>query len=245
MEGSAAEGAGRRFSLFLVLLSLVTAVSAAMLLRPQVARHLETVSTALKEGGFGAGFEVALRSEVLLWLLLPVLVPLLGALFALFSGSSRRASPVVAGGPAPVAALPPVDRQGLAQGGALKLLAVLQEEARLIDFVQENIEGYDDAEVGAAARAVHAGLRKALAARVRLVPLHEGEEGVAVEIPPGFDPERLRVSGHPRGNPPWHGVLVHPGWQALEIRLPVPTEGADASLLAPAEVEVPEGKGGA
>jgi hypothetical protein len=114
----------------------------------------------------------------------------------------------------------------------------LQEEARLVDFVREDLDGYDDGEVGAAARGIHSALRKALDDRLRLGAILEGEDGDAVEVPPDFDPMLIRVTGNPQGEPPYQGVLRHGGWRASEVRLPMPTAGGDPTVLAPAEVEV-------
>src|SRR5215469_14012023 len=45
----------------------------------------------------------------------------------------------------------------------LLVLSLLQRDGRLIDFLQENVTGFSDADVGVAARVVHAGCKKALA----------------------------------------------------------------------------------
>ena len=64
-------------------------------------------------------------------------------------------APVVA--PAPVAPPPAPVPQLASETAALQLLGLLQREARFVDFVQEDIQGYGDAEIGAAARVVHQG----------------------------------------------------------------------------------------
>ena len=122
-------------------------------------------------------------------------------------------------------------------GVALRLLAVLQEEARLLDFVGEDIDNYSDAEVGAAARGIHQSLRKALAERLELRAIREEEEGASVDLGGDIDPAALRVIGA-AGEVPANGTLVHAGWYANAVRLPRPTAGSDARILAPAEVEV-------
>ena len=131
----------------------------------------------------------------------------------------------------------PVDPQGV----ALRLLATLQEEARLLDFVAEDVPSYSDQEVGAAARGVHAGLVRALGDRVKFEPLRSEEEGESVQLEPGYSPAELRLSGSPTGEPPWKGQLVHPGWVATLVELPQPLEGSNPLILAPAEVEVDAG----
>jgi hypothetical protein len=55
--------------------------------------------------------------------------------------------------PAPVTAAPPAD----VSDRALQILALLQRDGRLIDFLMEDIRAYGDAQVGAAVRDVHAG----------------------------------------------------------------------------------------
>ncbi|MEO8605536.1 MAG: DUF2760 domain-containing protein [bacterium] len=121
--------------------------------------------------------------------------------------------------------------------GALRLLALLQQEGRLVDFLEEDIEPYDDAQVGAAVRAIHAGCRKALHERMRIARIFAEEDGATVEVPVGFDAGELRLTGNVHGQPPFKGTLQHGGWRASNIALPR-SSGVDASALAPAEVEV-------
>src|SRR6185369_8177971 len=120
----------------------------------------------------------------------------------------------------------------------LRLLAALQEDARLLDFVCEDIAGYSDEQIGSATRGIHAALRKAIESRVSLAPILSGDDGDPVEVPVGFDPALVRVTGNPAGAPPYRGVLRHGGWKASDAHLPLPTEGSDPSILMPAEVEV-------
>ena len=165
----------------------------------------------------------------------PVLGPLAIGLLALRQRPGQAAPPAaLPEAPAHKAlpeAMPP-------SAAGLRLLSALQEEARLVDFVTEEISGYSDQQVGAAARGIHASLRKALGARMALEPVLPGEEGDRVEVPAGFDPAAIRIVGTPSGKPPYRGVLRHAGWRARDARLPVPVAGTDASVLAPAEVEV-------
>ena len=123
-------------------------------------------------------------------------------------------------------------------GVALRLLATLQEEARLLDFIAEDVASYSDDQVGAAARGVHAGLVRALQERVSFAPLRSEEEGDAVILEEGYSAASVRLVGSPSGEPPWKGSLVHPGWVATHVALPQPTRGGDSRILAPAEIEV-------
>ena len=120
---------------------------------------------------------------------------------------------------------------------ALHLLAMLQREGRLIDFCEEQIAAYSDAQIGAAARAVHDGCHKAIRRAFTLAPIRAEPEGAQVSVPDGFSPLAIRLTGNVVGNPPFRGVLRHHGWKATEIHLPAaPT---DPTILAPAEVELP------
>jgi len=120
---------------------------------------------------------------------------------------------------------------------ALHLLSILQREGRLIDFCEEELAGFSDAQVGAAARTVHDGCRKALREAFRFEPVRREAEGAKVELPGGFDPRSIRLTGNVLGNPPFKGVLKHHGWRVAEIRMP--NASGDPTLLAPAEVELP------
>ncbi len=120
---------------------------------------------------------------------------------------------------------------------ALHLLALLQREGRLVDFCEEELAGFSDAQIGAAARTVHDGCRKALRDALVLGPIRREAEGAAVELPGGFDPRAIRLTGNVLGNPPFKGVLRHHGWKVNEIRMPSAT--GDPTIIAPAEVELP------
>jgi hypothetical protein len=122
--------------------------------------------------------------------------------------------------------------------GALVLLGLLQREGRLVDFLRESLDGYDDAAIGAAVRDVHRGCRKALDEHVSLEPVMPGREDDAVTVPRGFDPGEVRLIGRADGEPPFRGTLVHHGWRALGVRFPTLAEGLDRRVLAPAEVKV-------
>jgi len=137
-------------------------------------------------------------------------------------------------------ALPPAEAAPAAAARndpALRLLALLQREARFVDFCEEDLAGFSDAQVGAAARAVHAGCRKALREAFAPVAVRGEAEGAAVVLEAGFDANAVRLTGNLAGNPPFHGTLRHHGWRASAVKLP--TSEGDATLLAPAEVELP------
>ncbi len=122
--------------------------------------------------------------------------------------------------------------------GALMLLSILQREGRLVDFLEQEIASFSDADIGAAARAVHEGARRALHAHTTLEPARDEKEGARVTLPAGFDASTVKLTGNVRGAPPHTGTLKHPGWRAKEIHLPKAVEGHDVHVIAPAEVEL-------
>jgi hypothetical protein len=122
--------------------------------------------------------------------------------------------------------------------GALALLALLQREGRLVDFLREPLDTYGDADIGAAARDVHRGCKKVLEQCFTLEAVMPGEEDAKVSVPKGFDPGEVRLIGEARGEPPFAGTLRHHGWRATKAQLPALTDGVDRAIVAPAEVEV-------
>jgi hypothetical protein len=108
-----------------------------------------------------------------------------------------------------------------------------------VDFLQEDITAFSDAEVGAAARAVHEGCRKTLGAYLTLVPVFSDPEGATISVEAGFDAAAIRLTGNVVGSPPFKGSLKHHGWRAKDVRLPQPPQGQDPAIIAPAEVELP------
>lgn len=125
------------------------------------------------------------------------------------------------------------------EAGALHVLALLQRDGRLVDFLQEDIAGAGDADVGAAARVVHSGCKKALQQYFVLEPVRAEAEGAGVTVDRGFDPNQIRLSGNVSGEPPFKGKLAHAGWRAKDVKLPDRPSSVDARVVAPAEVEIP------
>lgn len=123
------------------------------------------------------------------------------------------------------------------QRAALQVIAILQREGRLVDFVEEDLAGFPDAAIGAAARTVHAGCKKAIQEMFQLEPVYRESEGAQVTVAAGFDPSAIRLTGNVIGKPPFKGALRHHGWRAREVKLPS-TDGMDPAILAPAEVEL-------
>jgi len=121
---------------------------------------------------------------------------------------------------------------------ALQLLAAFQREGRLVDFLEQDVATFSDADVGAAARVVHEGCRKALRQHAQIEAVRSEEEGSAITIPEGYDAQSVKLIGDVQGKPPYKGKLQHKGWRVKEMSLPEPTKDHDARVIAPAEVEL-------
>lgn len=140
--------------------------------------------------------------------------------------------------PAPAAPTPVVAPQKASADAALQLLALLQREARLIDFTQEDLSSYSDADIGGAARLVHEGCVKVLREHFTLAPVRLEAEGSHITLNQGFDARTIQLTGNVVGQAPFKGVLNHRGWRATDTRLPKLADSHDASVLAQAEVEL-------
>lgn len=121
---------------------------------------------------------------------------------------------------------------------AVQMLALLQRDGRLVDFLAEDVAGYPDAQIGAAVREVHEGCRRALERYMDLEAVIAAEEGQRVTVEPGFDPASITLVGQVVGTPPLTGTLLHRGWRVTRLELP-PLPPPDARrVIAPAEVEI-------
>jgi hypothetical protein len=125
-----------------------------------------------------------------------------------------------------------------AHASGLFLLSLFQREGRLVDFLQEDVAGFSDAEVGAAARVVHQGCRKVMQQYFAFEPVLRDPEGARVNVPSGFDAQRIRLTGNVAGQPPFSGALKHHGWVTRAVKLPSPPTSLDPTVIAPAEVEL-------
>jgi hypothetical protein len=138
--------------------------------------------------------------------------------------------------PAPPPPPPPPPKRS---AEPLRLLALLQREGRVLDFFLEDISAASDEQVGAGVRELHRKAQTALKEHLTLEPVLPQAEGAAVEVPPGFDPSAVRLTGNVTGQPPFRGTLQHHGWRVKDYHLPAPPEGQDQFVIAPAEVDLP------
>jgi hypothetical protein len=123
-----------------------------------------------------------------------------------------------------------------ASDGALQLLTILQRDARLVDFLMEDIAAYSDDQVGAAVRELHDQCRDSLRRAIALEPVIDGVEGTFAKAP-STDSSVVKFIGNVPARPPSGGTLRHKGWKAVKIDLPA-LAGKDATVIAPAEIEI-------
>ena len=122
--------------------------------------------------------------------------------------------------------------------GALWLLGALQREGRFVDFLEGDVSTFKDDDIGAAARVVHAGCKRAIEGALKVEPIRDESEGAKVTLEEGFKAAENKLTGNVKGEAPFHGVLKHKGWRAKDVKLPTPTKGDEPSVLAPAEIEL-------
>jgi hypothetical protein len=132
---------------------------------------------------------------------------------------------------------PPIVLKEATPDAALQLLGLLQKEARFLDFIQENVAAFSDAEVGIAARVVHEGCSKVLKEHFSLDTVFHEPEGSKITLEQGFDATKVRLIGN-IVSPPFTGRLIHKGWQVTQISLPKLTAEHDPKSIAPGEVEL-------
>ena len=148
---------------------------------------------------------------------------------ALKCGYVRKDAPKKAAGP--VKEWKPAD-------GAMQMLGILQRDARLIDFLMEDISGYSDDQVGAAVRDMQRSARETLERYLKLAPVIDSVEDTYTRAE-GVDPAAVKFIGNvPAQGQAAGGKLRHKGWRAEHVSLPALAGGANPSVLAQAEIEI-------
>lgn len=142
----------------------------------------------------------------------------------------------------PAPAPPPVP-QVRTSDGALQMLGILQRDARLIDFLMEDISAYTDDQVGAAVRTLHEQAGAAIKRYVTLSPIIDGVEGTYTETKAAGSLAKsataLKFVGNvPAQGRPGGGILRHKGWNVVTVELPEVKPNLKVQILAPAEIEV-------
>jgi hypothetical protein len=118
------------------------------------------------------------------------------------------------------------------------LLSALQREGRLMDFLSENLAGYQDAQIGTAVRNIHENCKKTLDKYLDPQAVLEQQEGDEITLERDFDPGAVKLIGNVTGQPPFKGTVRHRGWRAGKLELPTFSGHQDPAIIAPAEVEV-------
>ena len=152
-------------------------------------------------------------------------------------GPKRDAGRPAAEAAQPLRATPPAHQ---AEAEIVSFLATLQAKGRLVDFLMDDINAFNDAQVGAAARIVHAGCKAALQEHFRITPVRPEAEGATVQVPAGYAADEYRLLGKISGQAPFSGVLVHRGWRTDQVKLPRILHDSTDRLptIAPVEVEL-------
>lgn len=154
---------------------------------------------------------------------------------------AAQQQPVVATTPAtPIASAPPAVVQS-ASPEAVQLLRLFQEEGRLVDFLQRDIQSFPDDRVGAVARIVHQGCRRVLQDYFEIVPTVSQGEGEKISWTPSELGTHIRLVGQSGSSTATFGTVLHRGWTVQRASLPTvlqPVSADSAAVLVPAEVEV-------
>jgi len=139
--------------------------------------------------------------------------------------------------PNPVKAAAPAAPVVRVSDGALQMLAILQRDSRLVDFLMEDISSYADDQIGAAVRELHDQCRDSMARYVTLTPVIDGVEGTFAKAP-SSDANIVKFVGNVPAKLPPGGTLRHKGWRVVKVDLPTLGAKQDATIIAPAEIEV-------
>lgn len=124
------------------------------------------------------------------------------------------------------------------QRRALHLISLLQREGRLVDFLREDLQAYDDAQIGAAVRSIQENCQKTLNKYLAPEAVIDQNEGDEITVDSGFDASAVKLTGNVAGEPPFKGILQHRGWRATAFDLPILSGSQDPKIIAPAEVEI-------
>jgi len=121
---------------------------------------------------------------------------------------------------------------------SLHLISLLQREGRLLDFLNEDLENFNNEQIGAAVRKIHADCQSAIQKYIGPKPIMEQNEGETVSIDPGFDPSTIKMTGNVSGKPPFKGTLQHRGWRCSKFEMPGLSNVKDPNIISPAEIEI-------
>jgi hypothetical protein len=232
---------------FFNLLSCLAVDGAAFWTLGVVSRRVAAAAGAVQPGDAVVALDAWMQSAAQsFW---PYVVPasvLLFTLITLFTVLSLRRA-ILRTAPGAKKAAPKQDQSSLElerqaletrQRLYLHLVAVLQKEGRLLDFLSEDLSQYNDSQIGAAVRDIHQNCKKALEKHVAPQAVLAQNEGDPITVEENFDPNTLKLIGNVTGRPPFKGVVQHRGWRAGKLELPTFPGRQVPDIIAPAEVAV-------
>lgn len=222
------------FILILLLLGAVAAGNYFVLQHVQAGQCTEWLSALVGNAAQLDCFYYFVGAPLVVGLLLILILPSLVTGGVVSQEAKPAPMPAETRKPAP----PPTPAKPTPDA-AVQLLGLLQREGRLVDFLREDIQPYDDSQIGAAVRTIHQACRQVLSEHLTLEPVLNEQEGDEVTIPTDFDPSAIRLTGNVSGEPPFRGALRHAGWRAVQVKLPAQPSGQDPKIVSPAEVEIP------
>ena len=120
--------------------------------------------------------------------------------------------------------------------GALYTLTLLQREGRLVDFLLENIETYEDSQIGAAVRRIHQSCNKVIIENFAVKKIIDTPENEKFTVGKNIDREKIKLVGSVPDMFPFDGSVHHCGWESAKINLPEIRKESGARIIAPAEV---------
>ena len=132
----------------------------------------------------------------------------------------------------------PQDREISDRRLFLHLFSAMQRDGRLMDFLSEDLDQYDDSQIGSAVRNIHAGCKRVILKYLNPEPVMAQAEGEKTVVAEDFDPGLITLTGKVVGEPPFTGIVRHKGWQTGKINLPKLSGRQNARVIAPAEIEI-------
>ncbi|WP_440683762.1 DUF2760 domain-containing protein [Cysteiniphilum halobium] len=130
------------------------------------------------------------------------------------------------------------DEVGGSADSAKQLLSILQKKGRLLDFLAQNLDHYDNEQVANVARVVHDQCKKALESYCTLTPIYHDQENHEITLEGNYDKYSVELTGNVAHSTRFKGKLIHQGWKVEKMHLPKVAKEANLDILQPAEVEV-------
>ncbi|MCO4784111.1 MAG: DUF2760 domain-containing protein [Candidatus Cloacimonetes bacterium] len=133
---------------------------------------------------------------------------------------------------------PKLEDHGFLDEGACALLSLLQKEARLIDFVQEDLSDVGDSQMGSVSKLIHKDLQKVFSQFVKIEAVADVEEGGTIHLAEGYSNKEFKLTGNVDAKAPFDGTLRHKGWLVSKMNLPKRAKKDQNRVIMAAEVEV-------